>query len=429
MTNCKPTSLCLFDEQDVQTDIISNVVTDYHPITTITSGGPIEFYIPGSVDEYIDLNDLNLLVHAQILKADGKALENTDKVCFVNQPLSSLFQDIFLTIGDKQVEGGQHCYPYNGYLSSLLQFHPSAKKTHMQAWGWNEDDPGDFDKDSNDGIKARSAETEKSKEWEMMGPLFLDLTRQNRYLLPQTDVRLKLLQAKADFALQVYDAASKLQYIYKITKCVLYVRRIRVNDNVISGHNKGLEKSNVKYPIHHIDINSFTITKGTRSIIKDHLYPSQTPKILIVGCLEHDAFNGNLHKSPFNFQHFGLNKIGLYRDGELVPGQIFYPDYDNDQFIRSYIQTMTTLNYFNTDDSNGITIEHFKDGYNLYAFDLTPDANGYGQHRSVNTNSSLRVELSFKAALTKTINVLLFGIFDAKIEITKLRDIILTHNR
>jgi hypothetical protein len=427
--NCKPTSLCVFDEQDVQTDIISNSITDYHPITSITSGGPIEFFIPGSVDEYIDFSDLHIQIQCKILKADGKDLDATDKVCFVNQPLSSIFQDVFLMIGDKQVEGGQHMYAYNGYLSSLLQFHPSAKKTHMQAWGWNEDDPGEFNADTNEGIKARSVETEKSKVWEIMGPVFFDFCRQQRYLLPQTDVRIKFLLAKPEFALQVFDAASKNTYIYKITNCVLYARRIRVNDNVISSHNKGLERMNAKYPIQHIDINSFTITKGTSSVIKDHLYPSQTPKVLIIGCIEHEAFNGNIKKSPFNFEHFDLNKIGLYRDGELVPGQIFYPDYDNDQFVRAYIQTMTTLNYFNTDDSNGITLEHFKNGYNLYAFDLTPDANGHDKHRSVIVNSSLRLELGFKTPLAKAINVMLFGIFDGKIEITKLRDIILSYNR
>lgn len=72
--NCKPSTLCVFDDQDVQTDIISNVITDYHPTTSISSGGAIEFFIPGSVDEYIDFSDLNLQIQAKILKPDGKAI-------------------------------------------------------------------------------------------------------------------------------------------------------------------------------------------------------------------------------------------------------------------------------------------------------------------------------------------------------------------
>ena len=30
-------------------------------------------------------------------------------------PIWSLFQDVFVTISDKHVEGGQYCYPYIAY--------------------------------------------------------------------------------------------------------------------------------------------------------------------------------------------------------------------------------------------------------------------------------------------------------------------------
>ena len=165
---CKNVSLCLFDEQDVQTDIISNSQIDYYPLTSLSSGGPIEFAIPGSSDEYIDLSDINILVHTKIVKKDGTVIDAVkDKVCFINQSISSIFQDVFLSIGDTQVEGGQHCYPYNGYFSSLLQFHPSAKKTHMQAWGYNEDEPGEMDDITNEGAVFRMKETAESIEFEM----------------------------------------------------------------------------------------------------------------------------------------------------------------------------------------------------------------------------------------------------------------------
>ena len=424
---CKTESLCLFDEKQVQVDITGNIITDYHPVTTLTAGGPIEFKIPGSVDEYIDLADTQLLVRAQILRSDGTNLQADDNVAFINQPISSLFQDVFVSLSNKQIEGGQHCYPYNGYLSSLLQFHPSAKKTHMEAWGWDEDEPGKFDKDSNEGHKGRGAETSGSAEWELNGPLFLDITRQSRFLLPQTDMTIKLLPAKPEFVL--HDLAKKSTYKYKINKATLYIRRMRAKESVISAHNRGLKTQNAIYNLDHVDINTFTISKGLREFIQDNLYPSQTPKMLVVGLLEHDAFNGHVEKSPFNFQHFNLNKIGIYRDGELVPGQIFAPDYDKNNFIRSYANTMNVLKYFNTDDSNGMTIEHFKKGYNLYAFDLTPDAQCAAPYRSINYNSSLRLELNFAKALPGTINVLLFAIFDSKLEITERRDIILSYNR
>ena len=318
---CKSSALCIFDNHSVQTDIIGNVVTDYYPLTSLSAGGPIEFHIPGTVDEYIDLSDISILLHLKITTKTGKAITAGDKICFVNQPISSIFQDVFLTIGDTQVEGGQHSYPYNAYLSSLLQFHPTAKKTHMQAWGWHEDEAGKFEHVDNSGCKNRAAETDSSTIWEVQGPLFLDMTRQPRYLIPQIDMRLKLLPASPAFALHSFGTAPASEdFTFSIVKCVLYVRRVRVNDSVISAHSKGLEKSNAKYLLQHVDISSFIVPSGISNHMKDHLFPTQMPKMLVIGLVNHEAYNGSMTKNPFNFQNFDLTKIALYRDGTLIPG-------------------------------------------------------------------------------------------------------------
>lgn len=427
MVSCKSSALCLFDEQEVQSDIVGSLIAEYIPHNNIVPGAPIEFIIADTHDEYIDLGDLRILLQLRITRVDKKAMSATDAVSFVNQPISSLFQDVFLTIGNTQVEGGQHLYPYNGYLSSLLQFHPSAKKTHMEAWGWNEDTPGKFDDAAaNDGFKLRQAETAEGAVWEIMGPVFLDMTRQPRYLLPNTPLNLKFLPAKADFVLH---APGGGDYNYVIDKFVLYVPRIRVLDSVISGHKKGLEKYNARYPINHIDITTFTIQTGTKSVRKDSLFKTQPPKMLVVGLLDHGAFNGEIEKSPFNFHHYGLDKIALYRDGDVTPGQIINPDYAKDKYAHAYNHTMQTLNYFNTDDSNGMTMEHFKDGYTLYAFDLTPDNTPQGPHRHHIRAGSLRLEMHFSTPLTAPVNVLLFAVIDAKLEISKLRDMFMSYSR
>ena len=97
--------------------------------------------------------------------------------------------------------------------------------------------------------------------------------------------------------------------------------------------------------------------------------------------------------------------------------------------MRAYNNTMSTLNYFNTDDSNGMTIDHFLDGYNLYAYDLTPDASNQGSHRHLVKTGSLRLELNFAKPLPKPITVMLFAVIDTKLEITQLRDVVMSYSR
>ena len=77
-------------------------------------------------------------------------------------------------------------------------------------------------------------------------PLFLDITRQSRPLLPQIDLRFKLLPAKAGFVLQGISKA-KTNYLFKITRATLYVHRMRVRDSKISAHNRGLKSQNAIY--------------------------------------------------------------------------------------------------------------------------------------------------------------------------------------
>ena len=426
---CKSTALCLFDEKNVQMDITGNAVHTFHPVTAITGTAPIEFHITAG-DTYLDLGDLQVLLHLKITKSKGTFDASTDKISFVNLPISSIFQDVHLSLGDTEIEGGQHHYPYNGYLSTLLQFHPSAKKTHLEAWGWHEDTPGQFDDEANnEGFKLRQAECGDGSTWEVMGPLFLDMTRQARYLLPKTDVRLKLKPASREFVLHFLGTGTGNEFNYAIEKCVLYARKISVLDDVISGHNRGLEKFNAKYFLNHVDIKTWTLNSGVKSFIKESLYTAQMPKLLVIGLLEHDAFDGNIKKSPFNFQHFDLNKIIIQREGELVPGIVHSLDYANNQYMAAYNYTMSALNYFNTDDTNGITLEHFKQGFNLYAYDLTPDGTYEGPHRHLTRTGSLRLELQFENTLKKPIKVLMFAILDAKLELTKLREVVMSYTK
>ena len=105
MMETKNSALCIFDKQATQTDILKSAVREYFPITSLSSGGPIEFHVPGNSEEYIDVNDMYLHLKVKITKSDGTAIDADDKVGFNNLPIATLFQDVILTISETQVEG------------------------------------------------------------------------------------------------------------------------------------------------------------------------------------------------------------------------------------------------------------------------------------------------------------------------------------
>ena len=139
----KNSSLCIFDKPSIQTDFIRNQTVDYYPLTNVSSGGSIEFNIPGSSEEYIDVNDSNLYILAKVVKADrSKITSADDKVRLNNLPIATLVQDVSLMRDETQIEGGQMCYPYLGYFSTVFQFQPAAQRTHMTTMGWYKNEAG-----------------------------------------------------------------------------------------------------------------------------------------------------------------------------------------------------------------------------------------------------------------------------------------------
>ena len=90
---------------------------------------------------------------------------------------------------------------------------------------------------------------------------------------------------------------------------------------------------------------------------------------------------------------------------------------------------MQTLGFFNTDDTNGLSYDEFANGYTLYAYDLTADNNIAASYRQSTAHNNLRLELTFKSDLSKTVNVILFAVFDSQVEVTKLRDVLTNYTR
>lgn len=424
---CVHSALCIFDKPSVQTDIQRNNVVDYYPISSISGSGPIEFHVPGNSEEYIDLNDTKLYVKFKVTRADGKNIEAADKVGLNNLPIASLFQDVALTVSETQVEGGQMTYPYLSYFKVMSQFQPDAQKSHMEAFGWYKDEGGKFDSETNAGFKIRSELIKGSQLVELEGPLYSDFMMQERYLISQTDLRIKLTPSKPEFVLNAYGGTKDFKIAFE--KVVLYVHRVEVNPSVINGHTTGMKRQNAIYPLLHSELITFTIPKGQKSYTKDRLFPDQAPKMLMVAMVDNDAFNGDIKKNPFHFQHFDLNKIALYNDGRSIPGRPMEPDYDNGLYLQAYTNTMRALGYYNNDDTNGLTAKEFASGYNIYAFDLTPEKNVASNYRQGFINKNLRLELYFDKDLASTINVLLYGVFDSQLEITQLRDVITHYTR
>jgi hypothetical protein len=81
-----------------QTSVESGMYVDYHPVSNITGGAPIEVDVNATGEEYLDLANSLLHVRAKIIKANGEDLEAASTVGPVNNFLHSLFSQVHVSL-------------------------------------------------------------------------------------------------------------------------------------------------------------------------------------------------------------------------------------------------------------------------------------------------------------------------------------------
>lgn len=414
--------LRIFDEMPPQIVVESAHFQDIYPQSSVDlDTSDITFCIAGSQTQYLDLNDTLLSMKVSVRRSDGAVFTTADAVRPVptNYFMNALFSDATLTLNDTQIEGGSSMYPYKSTIESILNFGISAAHSQLLTAGVAEEET------------ERAKWVGDSGVFELVGALRLDFFNQPKYLIPGVNVRINLVRSQDSFSLDwpsttQFDAS--LTFKVKIVSCVLYVRRVAVHPAVLFGHTTGLAKKNAIYPYNRTKLITYTIPKESFNFFKENLFSTAIlPKFFVVGMVDSNAFTGKLQSSPFKFQHFNMSTMTLYRDGQSVPYKKGYEvklsgntKLSSDAYVRSILQN---TGIFNKNIDNFIQLSDFtKGGFALYTFNLTPDFD-MNQVQQVR-DSNLRLDIRFTAKTTTSINVIVYGIFDAVVQVTKDRTII-----
>ncbi|GIY08459.1 uncharacterized protein F54H12.2 [Caerostris darwini] len=206
---------------------------EFHPLSNVFDGGPVEFHSSGSGEEYVDLSQTQFYVKAKIVKANGTPLEKDEKIGPVNLFMHSLFSQMDISLNDRVDSNSSNIYSYRSYFETLLNHVFDYKTSQLTSEM--------FYKDNDDGLKLCSKFFELSVTVDMIGGLHGDLFHQERLLLNLVDVKIKLIRSKSEFCLQG-DAGYKV-----VLKTInLLVRKVRISPGVILGHAKALENDTAK---------------------------------------------------------------------------------------------------------------------------------------------------------------------------------------
>lgn len=425
------TELDIFATPPTQNSIESGTTLCVRPISSLTDASPIEFLIPGSGEEYIDLAHTTLHLVVKIKTDETIPKDKVNDIAPVNNFLHSIFSQVDIYLNQKCITPPSNNYNYRAYIENLLNYGSDAKYSHLSSVIWEKDIAGNMD-NSNVDDKAASCNTGHSKRHsftkneqivELYGNLHCDIFNQDKFMVNGVDMTVKLIKAKNEFLL-----TGSYKGRLEIIDANLFVRKVKINPSILIAHTKALAVSTAKYPITRVEIKTVTISRDIQSKTIDNLYLGQLPKRCIVGFVESAAFNGSMAHNPYNFQHFNHNYLALYVDSVQIPSKPLTPDYEKKLFTRSYHTLFSGSGVHFGDIGNNISLSEYPDGYCLAAFDLTPDLSCHDSHWNIIKSGSLRVEIRFSKPLEKTITAVIFSEFDNIIEIDRNRNVIIDYS-
>ena len=422
---CLKSELDLFSVPPTQTSIENGSWVEYHPLSTLADGSPIEYEICGSGEDYLDFANSYLHVVAKVTKANGTDQDANEAVGPVNLFLHSLFSQIDISLNGTQITPATNTYPYRAMIETLLSYGGDAKESQLTSALFYKDQAGRMDVANlaeatrNEGFFKRVQFSKESHLIDMMGRIHADIFFQERYMLNEVNTKIKLIRSKDVFSLM-----GTAGHTVKIVSAVLLVRKVKLSPSIFLAHAKALERTNAKYPIRRVVCKTFTVPAGFLDVSHEKLFSGQLPTRMVVGLVRNDAFNGALARNPFNFQHFGLNEIGVYVDGQQQQSiRPLHPNFADGQYISSYVGLFSGTGKLNKDDGNNIERSEYANGYALYAFDLSPDL-AEDDHFNLSRQGGVRLVLKFAAALEVTVTVVAYAEFENVIEIDRNRDIV-----
>jgi len=438
---CARSELELFDIPPTQTSIEEYRYEEFNPITSLDKNTPIEFKISAGRDEYLDLSESFLHLKARILddagrnipptRNDAGALNDTALVFPINYFINTCFSRVECYVNSKQIGSSDSMYAYRAYLESLLSDSNDVKMITAESKMFYRDRNtlDDYqgtdeltDDSANIGAYKRFVRTRYSQLFEGMAPIHNSLFQQKKMLLPNVLIYLKFHRNNTDFVLMA--KRQNHNYRIEIEKASLMINIKRIASHVRVAHEEQLLKMNAKYPMRKVEIKFFTRGANRADLSEPNLVTGVLPKRVFMGMVSTDAFNGDRHKNPFNFQDFGIQSLVLRKNGMSVPFDRMTFDFDNNEYIKGYFGLLKTCDMWNDESTNnGISMSMYKHGHTLFGFNLSPDSS-LGENLNLITEGHLSFDLRLKAGHTSSITIICYLEYDTMMEITANREII-----
>ncbi|GFR13527.1 uncharacterized protein F54H12.2 [Trichonephila clavata] len=153
---CLKSELDLFSTLPTQLAIDSSSFMQIHPLASLSDTTPLEFYISGNGEHYLDL--AHSILQIKILKKNNSVIGDNDHVAPLSYILNTMWSEFSVFLNDKQIVN-QSNYSYRSFFESLLFTSKSSQDSFLSSALFHKDTASEHDNAS-----ATSANTGSTPE-------------------------------------------------------------------------------------------------------------------------------------------------------------------------------------------------------------------------------------------------------------------------
>ena len=392
-----------FDPSLVLTDLAKGY--DEIFIAQTADAATIDFRFKGPRTEtggtVIDTRNIFLALQVTMDGPPGTDETPVQEPGYINNILNSLFANVEVHAEGVQLSSSNNLHAHKAQIETELSHPPKCKEGLLTCQGYTfEDQPSTF---GSEPFIARKNSIKARKKLYLYGQLSVDFFGTEKFLLPDVEILLRLTRASREFV--ILDDGATEGFSLKIEKASLHVRFLELKPERFFAIERALQSGlPARYSFREIIPKSYGIPTGTIEHTFDDVFNRQPISRVVVAMNTETNFIGNSKTNPFHYQKFGLAKITIEREGQLVGGTPLFVNHTN---VRAYYNTLKALEVEHV--GNGITIDAFDDHF-ILVFKLTADTRTNDDTiRPELTGARLKIGLTFNDALKQNIRVLFYG--------------------
>ena len=317
-----------------------------------------------------------------------------------------------MIINGEKLTGNFEQYPYKAYITDLIATEYRNKVTRMAGCQkWVADTAGQMDtRDaSNNGWLKRQADSVGFAVKSVVEKPHLDMLDKCKLLPSHWEVRFMFERSTNLFYMQ---QAEDQEYSVIIKKAEMTLRHVVVQDVVVEVHNKSMVDPRMgpfNYPMSRSKVIKHTLTRGSQDYTFTLPDTTQIPSQLILGLVKESASAGSKGENPYNFKHYDIRETVVQFDDQKFEVKT---NFTTGNVGQAYARLFKETGIQDSGLDCGITLEKFKQGYTLLAFNLTADRAPADARINLVRQGKVTISMRFSLALTHPMSVICLSSYD-----------------